>query len=180
MKEETNMKRSMKKLCAIFMAMMMLVLTCTAVLAGTVRVDLNVDQETAGSLMTSFGIPEEQIAMFDPIFALVNALGVDVVLVNDGGEARLDLNGKEALTVSFVSDEQGYTVASSLFPNYAVTIKNETIAQMMQQYGASIPGMGGEEAGFGMRDMAAVSDQFADYLTRIMEASSIIFSLSAN
>ena len=165
------MKRSMKKLCAIFMAMMMLVLTCTAVLAGTVRVDLNVDQETAGSLMTSFGIPEEQIAMFDPIFALVNALGVDVVLVNDGGEARLDLNGKEALTVSFVSDEQGYTVASSLFPNYAVTIKNETIAQMMQQYGASIPGMGGDEAGFGMRDMAAVSDQFADYLTRIMEAS---------
>ena len=95
----------MKKVCAIFMAMMMLVLTCTAVLAGTVRVDLNVDQETAGSLMTSFGIPEEQIAMFDPIFALVNALGVDVVLVNDGGEARLDLNGKEALTVSFVSDD---------------------------------------------------------------------------
>lgn len=43
-----------------------------------------------------------------------------------------------------------------------------------------IPGMGGDEAGFGMIDMAAVSDQFADYLTRIMEASSIIFSLSAN
>ena len=165
------MKKSMKKMCAIFMAMLMLVLTCTTVSAETVHVNLNVDQEAAKNMMTNFGVPEEQSGIFDPIFALVNALGVDVVLVDDGGEVKLDLNGREALAVSFVSDEQGYTIASSLFPNYVVTVKNETIAQLMEQFGASIPGMGGGEAGIGMADMSAVAEQFAGYMTRIMEAA---------
>ena len=112
---------------ALILATVMLVMTCTYAVAGTIFVEPSVDQEAVNNLAAGFGVPEEQMGMVGPVLAIVNALGIKVGLFDDGAQVDLDLNGKEALTLGLAMGEEGATVVSTLFPNYIVTAKNETI-----------------------------------------------------
>ena len=77
----------MKKLLALMLALM-LALTCMTAYAETVYAKLIIDPEVAKEVMSGFGIGEDQMAFIDPIFALVNALGVKqaptLVIIADG------------------------------------------------------------------------------------------------
>jgi len=157
----------MKKLLALILALMMM-LTCISAFADTIYTKVAVDPEVAKELMTGFGVPEDQMAMVDPILALVNALGVNVITVTDGAQIDLDLNGADALSLGFATDDAGINVVSTLFPNYVVTISQETIGQIMEQLMANMPIAGGE----GGMDMNAFMGTFSGYITPWVEACS--------
>ena len=156
----------MKKLLALIVALMM-ALTCMSALADNVYTKVTVDGDLAKGLLTGFGVPEDQMAIVDPVIALVNALGVSVTTVADGAQIDLDLNGNPAVSLGFAMDEQGAKVVSNLIPNYLLTVSQETIGQFMEQVAANMPGAGGEGGGM---DMSAMMETFGGYFQPWFEA----------
>ncbi len=156
----------MKKLLALLVALMM-ALGCATASAETVYTKIAVNHDAAKALMAGFGMPEDQVGMVDPILAIVDALGVKVITVEDGAQIDLDFNGADALSLGCAMDGENITLASTLFPSYVLTMKMETIGQMMQSF---MPGMAGGEGGAGGMDMTAVMEPLMGYFTRFMEA----------
>ncbi|MBR5110274.1 MAG: hypothetical protein IK099_08765 [Clostridia bacterium] len=154
----------MKKLLALLVALVM-ALGCAMASAETVYTKIAVNHETANGLIASFGMPEEQMGMVEPLLSLVDALGLKVIAVEDGAEITLDFNGKEALTLGCLMDEKSITAVSTLFPNYAVTMQLDTLTQMM---GSMMPGAG--EGGEGGMDITAMIEPLMGYFTRFAEA----------
>ena len=155
----------MKKLFALILALLM-ALSCLSALADTVYTKVSIDPEVAKGVLSGFGMEDDQLAMVDPVAALVNALGVKVITVDDGAQIDLDLNGTDALSLGFAADDAGINVASTLFQNYLVTISQETITQMMEQFAANMPAGGSGEGGF---DATAFQEMFAKYYEPFME-----------
>ena len=158
----------MKKLITLILALL-LTLTCVPAFAQTVYTKVTVDREQARDLISGFGVPEAQTAMMDPILSLVNALGVRVTTVDDGAQVDLDLNGEDALSLGWAADGEGFGIVSTLFPNYYLTVSNDTISQMMAQMAQNMPGAGGE-GGAGGFDMAAMQAVFGGYFQKWMDA----------
>ena len=158
----------MKKLLALILALLLAV-TCVPAFAQTVTTRVTVDREQARALISGFGVPEAQMAMADPILSLVNALGVRVTTAEDGAQVDLDLNGADALSMGWTLDDAGVNIISTLFPNYYLTLSNETIAQMMAQMAQNMPGAGGE-GGAGGFDMAAMQMVFGGYYQKWLAA----------
>ena len=107
----------MKKTMALFLALLLILTCASAAFAQTVCVKPTVDQEQAANLAAGFGVPEAQVPMIDAVLALVNALGVRVTTVEDGAQMDLDLNGEDALSLGWITDDAGVGIASTLFPN---------------------------------------------------------------
>ena len=158
----------MKKLLALILALLLAV-TCVPAFAQTVTTRVTVDREQARALISGFGVPEAQMAMVDPVLSLVNALGVRVTTAEDGAQVDLDLNGADALSVGWASDDADVNIVSTLFPNYYLTLSNETIAQIMTQMAQNMPGAGGE-GGAGGFDMAAMQMVFGGYYQKWLAA----------
>ena len=157
----------MKKLLALIVALM-LALTCTSALATTVCTEVTIDRDLAKEMLPGFGVPEDQLGTIDAVLAVVNALGVRVTTVEDGAQVDLSLNDADALSLGWATDDAGASIVSTLFPNYILTIQNETIAQMMEQMSANMPGAGGE--GMGGLDMAAMQEVLGKHFAKWMEA----------
>ena len=164
------MKKMIRKLAALMLALVM-VLGCAAASATSVDVAVKVDGEAVKGLLGGFGMPEEMQAPVDTIAGLLSALDVKVVTEPDGGEITLGLAGTEALKAGFASTEDGLAFVSTLIPNYILTIRRETVQQMLQEVLAKIPGLGaimgaanGESAGF------AVPESLSAYVQKIMMA----------
>lgn len=155
----------MKKLLALIVALMM-ALTCVSAFADNVYTKVTVNGDLAKGLLSGFGVPDDQMAIVDPVIALVNALGVSVTTVADGAQIDLDLNGSPAVSLGFAMDEQGAKVVSNLIPNYLVTVSQETIGQLMEQVAANMPGTGGE----GGMNMGAMMETFGGYFQPWFEA----------
>ena len=155
----------MKKLLALIVALT-LALTGPA-LAQTVVTTVTIDRDLAKEMLPGFGVPDEQLGMIDAMLAFVNALGVRVTAVDDGAQIDLSLNDEDALSLGWATDADGAGIVSTLFPNCYLTVQNETVAQMMAQMAANMPG-GGE----GGMDMAAVSAALGGHFQKWMEACS--------
>ena len=153
----------MKKMLAFILALMM-VLTSISAFADTIYTKVSIDGDAVKKLVTE--VPDDQLAMIDPIIALVNTLGVKVVTAADGAQVDLDLNGANALSLGFAMDEAGATVASTLFPNYLITVSQDTINQFIEQFMANMPGAGDE----GGMDMNAITEVFGRYFQKWFEA----------
>ena len=156
----------MKKLLALIVALMM-ALTCMSALADNVYTKVTIDGDLAKGLLAGFGVPEDQMAIVDPVIALVNALGVSVTTVADGAQIDLDLNGESAVSLGVAMDAEGAKLVSNLIPNYLVTVSQETINQVMEQVAANMPGAGGEGGGM---DMGAMMETFGGYFQPWFEA----------
>ena len=158
----------MKKTMALFLALLLILTCASAAFAQTVCVKPTVDREQAANLAAGFGVPEAQVPMIDAVLALVNALGVRVTTVEDGAQMDLDLNGEDALSLGWITDDAGVGIASTLFPNYCLTVSNETIAGIMEQMASNMPGAGGEGDAGGF-DMAAMQQVLGGYFQKWME-----------
>lgn len=157
----------MKKLLALTMALLM-ALSCMSAFADTIYTKVLVDDEVAESLMALYGMDEDQLAMVDPILSLVNAIGVNVITAEDGAQVDVDLNGANAFSLGFAANEAGATVASTLFPNYVLTVSQETMNEFMKQFAANMPGA--SAGGEGGMDMTALTEVFSRYVTPWIEA----------
>ena len=169
----------MKKWISILMTVIMM-LTCLPAIAeepaaaavqapaaaATYQVKLSADKETAKNVLPLFGLSESQTGMIDPIVDLINALAINVTSADGGIQIDLSLNGTEALSVGGTATEEGLVIASSLFPNYLLTLSQESLQGMMQQY---LPAAAGGEGGAGGMDMSALGEAVGKYLAEFME-----------
>ena len=157
---------SKKRIIAIILFLAM-ILTNVAASAGTVTVHVSVDQDAAKSILTGNSIPEEQLSVIEPILSLINLLNVQVVTVEDGGQINLNLNQDNALSLSFATDEQTIRLASTLFPNYLLTINQDTLTGMMATFMSKMPGATANESGEG--SMSIMPTSLPTYITSFMQ-----------
>ena len=134
------MRKSIRKMLALAVALVM-ILMCAAASADTVYVKMNVDSETVNALLSASGMPEQTLATVGAVVKLLSALGIKVTTVSDGAEIGLDLNGTDAVKVGFAADDEGLALVSSLVPNYYLTVKKETVEQLMKQVMEQVPGL---------------------------------------
>lgn len=167
----------MKKMIAVLLVLMM-VLTCltagaeetpaetveatATAAAATVNMELSVDKELVSNMILSAGMPEEQAGLIDPIIDLLNVLKIKVISADGGAQIDLDVNETTAVSLGMAASEDGIQIASSLIPNYLLTVPAEMIQNIMQQY---MPG-----AGAGNVDMAAVGEAVMGYVNTFMES----------
>ncbi len=159
-------KYSLKRMTAIVLTIMM-ILTCAFASAGTVTVRVSADQEAVKKILAGFGIPEEQKSLIDPILSLISILGVRVISVQDGAQIDLELDGDQVLSLGFGADEQGVRLAGTLFPNYLLTVKQDTLNQMMETFMSNMPGATVSEAGEGT--MSIMPTSLPTYITSFIQ-----------
>jgi hypothetical protein len=169
------MKKLTKKVFAILLAMAMMLTACVAVSADTVYLDTTIDQEAVANLAATFGVPEDQMGMINPVISFMNALGITISTVDDGMELVFDLNGETAAVFGLAADEERLVVASNLFPDYVITMSKETMQELAQNQLSSIPGIGAIAGGDGEAAMdpemiSALSEKFGGYFGRLMAA----------
>lgn len=118
--------------------------------AQTTRVQLSVDRETAKTVLTAFGVQDEQMKIIDPALALLGSLGIRVTSIAGGFQVDLDLDGTEMLSLAGAGDDKALTLGSSLFPNYLISVSKETLQGMLQQFMPAMAAGGDTEGGANM------------------------------
>lgn len=144
------------------------ILSCTTASADSVYAKVSVDTTAAQEMMMSFGIQEDQMAIINPILSLINALGVRVITAEDGFQVDLELNDDNALSLGNIADGQDISLVSTLFPNYVLKMKQETLGTMMETFMSNMPAIstGASEEG-SMSIMPATLTTYINSFTQI-------------
>ena len=125
---------------------------------------LNVDAVTA--LLPMFGIDEATLAQVQPILALLADTNGQLVFADNGVQFDLGLKGQNILTIAGEQTESGFALASDILPSYVLTLANETIEGIMQQFTVQT-----EEAMAGV-DMEALAEKLTGYFMEFAAAVS--------
>ena len=156
----------MKKLFALMLALVMMV-TASFALADTFELSFKVNTEEAGKVLPSMGIPAEQVAKFQPIFNLLNALSLKVITANQGAQLDLNVNGTTALTIGGAPVGNDIVIGASLIPNYLLKVTEEDAQNLMGQLSQSMPGLGGE-GGFNPEKLAGIAEKYMGYVAQVI------------
>ena len=163
----------LKKLMAVILAMI-LALSCASASAGSFSVDFSADQEVAKRALTELGVPEKLFSMIDPVLGMASSsLGIKVITVEDGAQIDLTLDGKQTVSLGLAENEQGFTLVSTLFPNYAITLKKETISKLMEIFSVFKPSVSVSAQGAGIlggMDLSPVQKLIDTYITPCISA----------
>ena len=151
----------MKKLFALMLALVMM-LTAAFSLAETVTITFKADFDVAQRALPMMNVPAEQVAQFQPIFNLLNALGINVIV--DGNAAQLDLNvnGNTAVSIGGKAGNE-ILIGSNLVPSYLFKITEEDVQNIMAQ----IPGVGGGQGGFDPEAFAKIGERIGGYIMKV-------------
>lgn len=153
----------MKKLFSLLLVFVM-ALSCLPASADTVTANVAFNTELAKGMFAMFGMDEKAISSTEPVFDLVNSLGVKVATFADGLEVDLGLNGQTAAGIGVLASESGLAIASTLFPNYLITVTPETIQQAMQQLMTMMPAQGSDD-----KEALAAKEVFGAYFKEYIE-----------
>lgn len=156
----------MKKLFALMLALVMMV-TASFALADTFELSFKVNTEEAGKVLPSMGIPAEQVAQFQPIFNLLNALSLKVTTAAQGAQLDLNVGDKTALTIGGGPVGNDIVIGASLIPNYLLKITEEDVQNLMGQLSQSMPGLGGE-GGFNPEKLAGIAEKYMGYVAQVI------------
>lgn len=118
----------MKKLMALAMALVM-ALSCAGALAedapalapSTTEMSVAVNEDLLYALLDSLG-SEEDTQMISLIASLLNNLGAQSVVADNGVQMELTLKGSPVVTATVAAAEDAMVVTSNLFPSYALTL----------------------------------------------------------
>lgn len=161
----------MKKVLSLVFVLVMLLtsIACFAEPAdasvyANVYTRFSVNEEVLRDILSNSGMEDDQLGLLDPFAAFFNTLGVRSAVMSDGAEVTLDLNDKELLVVGVETGED-CRVASTLFPNYILTVSGDTISSIINQATAKVPSVDA-------LDIAEVSAVFGKYVTPWFEAVS--------
>lgn len=160
----------MKKLLALMLSLM-LALTGAAAFAEatssavTITNDFSIDREAAKALMPSLGIDDDNAEVFNAIVALLDAVGEEIVIADNGVQYDLNLNGQTALTIAGEQAGDGIVIGSTLFPNYSLTMSFDTINNMLQSL---VPAVPESDNGLPGVDINALSEAVAGYVNEFL------------
>ena len=146
----------MKKMIALLLAMVMMLGCLQAVAEETAeavaaeapaattvtKMELSVDKELVKNLIAGAGATEESAGLIDAILDLADALEITGINAAGGAQVDLGMNGKVAVNLGVEEKDGGLLIASTLFPNYILTIPAETIQGMMPQLNVTSAGNG--------------------------------------
>ena len=138
----------MKKLLALLMALLMALSCVSAIAEGaqdtqpelpvpqqipamTTVSKLHVNEEQATQLLGGL-LGEDNQEVFGYVMALLNNLGARVVSGPQGVQEELTLKDTPIFTVAGGMGEEGLVLVSDMFPSYAFTLSNETIAKVVE------------------------------------------------
>ncbi len=102
--------------------------------ATTTKMELSIDKEMMTALIAKSGSTEGAEGLIDSILNLVDALEITTINAGNGAQIDLGCNGKTAVSFGFAEKDGGLLIASTLFPNYLLTVPAETIQGMMPQF----------------------------------------------
>lgn len=173
------MKRSIRKMLALVLALAMM-LSCATAFAGTITVKVSADRDALKEILQKASVPEDRLPMIDSVLALVNALDVKIITADDGKEVNLALNGEDLLTLGWQKADKVITLVSSLIPNYVLTLNEEAMGSMMGSFaGGGEGGAGSGMSGFsgfggfsGMSgmDMSGIQKAMEPYMGPFIQA----------
>lgn len=131
----------MKKLLALALALAMMLCSVNALAldlgseGATILVEANVDEDFFTQLIKAqmgSSVDEQTMSVASSLIKMVNKLGLQVSIGNDGGELDVLLNGTNLAAIGlFATTNGGLALISDLIPNYAVTVAPETLQQLV-------------------------------------------------
>ncbi|MBR3742574.1 MAG: hypothetical protein IKN04_19335 [Clostridia bacterium] len=139
----------MKKLLALLLALVM-ALGCAGAFAEetqsneiavelpsfTVAFESTADVDALMNLLPMFGVDETTMGMMQTILPLLAEVNGQLVFADNGAQIDLGLKGQNVLTIAGEQTEGGFALASDILPSYVLTLSNETIETLMQQFTA--------------------------------------------
>lgn len=159
----------MKKILALLLALVM-ALGCVGAVAEetdneniialpsfTVAFESTVNVDAVAALLPMFGVDEATVAQMQSILPLLANSNGQLVFADNGIQLDLGLKGQNILTIAGEQTEGGFAVASDILPSYVITLANETIEAIMQQFTVQT-----EEAMSGV-DMNALAEKLTGY-----------------
>ncbi len=137
----------MKKILALLLALVM-ALGCVGAFAEetqtnevtfelpsfTVAFESTVNVDALLALLPMFGVDESTMAMMQTILPLLAEVNGQLVFADNGAQIDLGLKGQTVLTVAGEQTEEGFALASDILPSYVLTLANETIEQLIDQF----------------------------------------------
>ena len=159
----------MKKILALLLALVM-ALGCVGAVAEetagentialpsfTVAFESTLNTDAVAALLPMFGIDEATAAQVQPILTLLANTNGQLVFADNGVQLDLGLKGQNILTIAGEQTEGGFALASDILPSYVITLANETIESILQQFTAQT-----EDAMAGV-DMNALAEKLTGY-----------------
>lgn len=169
----------MKKLLALLLALIM-ALSCVGAFAEepeaegiasipeipdfTVAWESNANIEALTALLPMFGIDEETMGLMQSVLPLLAETCGQIVFANQGLQFDIGIKGQTILTVAGEKVEGGYALASDILPSYVITLADETIEAIIEQFTAQA-----EEALSGV-DMEALIENVTGYAMEFVSA----------
>ena len=132
----------MKKLFALMLALMMMLFSISALAeTKTVTIKATVDKDMLSQYGSLFGLRDRDATTVNAAVALVNALTIKIIAAENDGELAIDLrDGSHLVSIAGGINDNGAVIGSDLIPSYLMTISQEYIEQMMQQFMQQMPG----------------------------------------
>lgn len=166
----------MKKFIAVLMAMVM-VFSCTFALAEepaqvvpeiqlptfTATCQMELDEEAVLNLLAASGMPEESMGLVQMLLPLLNGMGEQVVFANNGLQYDLKIKDQDVFSLVAEATENGFALSTDLLPSYVLTLKQETLAKLMEQV------MEQFQAGIGQLDMDKIMEAAGNIVNYAME-----------
>ena len=130
----------MKKLIALLIVALMAV---TGVLACaesaltppmTIVNTVTLDRDTCRKTMTDMGLNARQIELVEGVLDLVEASSQRLVVVEDGFEYNMILDGNTVATLAGDISPEGVSIGSNMFPHCLLTVSNATINDLLARF----------------------------------------------
>ena len=130
----------MKKLVALLIVALMAV---TGVLACaesaptppmTIVNTVTLDRDTCRKTMTDMGLNARQIELVEGVLDLVEASSQRLVVVEEGFEYNMILDGNTVATLAGDISPEGVSIGSNMFPHCLLTVSNATINDLLARF----------------------------------------------
>ena len=130
----------MKKLIALLIVALMAV---TGVLACaesaptppmTIVNTVTLDRDTCRKTMADMGLNARQIELVEGVLDLVEASSQRLVVVEDGFEYNMILDGNTVATLAGDISPEGVSIGSNMFPHCLLTVSNATINDLLARF----------------------------------------------
>ena len=130
----------MKKLIALLIVALMAV---TGVLACaesaptppmTIVNTVTLDRDTCRKTMTDMGLNARQIELVEGVLDLVEASSQRLVVVEDGFEYNMILDGNTVAILAGDISPEGVSIGSNMFPHCLLTVSNATINDLLARF----------------------------------------------
>ena len=167
----------MKKLLAVLLVLMMSLASLGAfaeetepalpaleIPAFTVTSSLSLDQEMAAQLLPLFVTDEAQLGMIMKVLPVVGNLGARLTAADGGVQADIRLKDADVASIAVAQTEDGFALVSDVIPSYVITVSNETIKNLTEQFTSQLSGA------LENVDMNAVMNAVMSYGQEYMEA----------